>query len=231
MPTSTTVADNLQQTREAISTLETQHNREHGSVQLLAVSKRKPTSLIREAAASGQRLFGENYADEGALKIQELSDLSLEWHFIGHVQSNKTRLISKHYDWVQSIERRKIAERLAAHRPVELPPLNICLQVNVDGETTKSGCPPEQLPELATFVSTQERLILRGIMAIPAPRESASAQRDVFSQLHNLFSELKLQHPQLDTLSIGMSGDMPAAIAEGATMVRIGTAIFGKRDS
>ncbi len=231
MPGTTTIASNLAQTLDAISALEQQHQRANGSVELLAVSKRKPTDLIREAAAVGQRRFGENYAEEGVQKILELQDLALEWHYIGHVQSNKTRLISTHYDWVQGIERAKIAERLGAQRPTGLPPLNVCLQVNIDGEATKSGCPPEQLMALADTVAAQNNLVLRGIMAIPAPRDSAKAQQQVFSELHKLYIELQLKHPQIDTLSMGMSGDMGPAIAEGATMVRIGTAIFGKRDT
>jgi len=186
--------------------------------------------MIRAAAACGQICFGENYADEGAAKREALSDLNLEWHYIGHIQSNKTRLISATYDWVQSVDREKIAQRLSAHRPSELAPLNICLQVNIDAEESKSGCAPTDLAGLAAKVSQMDGLTLRGIMAIPAPQTDVDRQRQVFRKLHNLFQEIQSNHPTVDTLSMGMTADMEAAIAEGATMVRIGTAIFGQRD-
>ena len=224
------ISKNLTQIRRTISNCENVHQRTPDSVQLLAVSKRKPVELILEAIAAGQRSFGENYADEGADKIQTLKGHNLEWHYIGHIQSNKTRLISSHYDWVQSVERLKIAERLALHRPDELPALNICLQLNIDGEQTKSGCTPDELPALADFVAAQSKLNLRGLMAIPAPEKDPQKQREVFRQLASIFKQLQHQYSTVDTLSMGMSGDMEAAIAEGATMVRIGTAIFGSRD-
>lgn len=201
-----------------------------GCVQLLAVSKRKPIELILEAVAAGHTNFGENYADEGAQKIQALKDHNLIWHYIGHIQSNKTRLISNHYDWVQSVDRTKIAERLSLHRPAELGPINICLQVNSDAEQSKSGCSPEELPELAAFVAKQDNLRLRGLMAIPAPTTDPEEQRAAFHKLATLYKTMQHQYSDVDTLSMGMSGDMQAAIAEGATMVRIGTAIFGSRD-
>ena len=162
--------------------------------------------------------------------IRDRSDLKLEWHYIGHVQSNKTRLISATYDWVQSIDREKIAQRLSTQRPSELPPLNVCLQVNIDGEESKSGCAPDELVTLASHVSSMERLTLRGIMAIPAPQTDVNAQRKVFRRLHTLYQQIRSNHPTVDTLSMGMTADMEAAISEGATMVRIGTAIFGQRD-
>ena len=230
MAKNTNISSNLSQIGKRISQIERTFQRSAGSVQLLAVSKRKPADMIRAAAACGQISFGENYADEGASKAEELSDLKLEWHYIGHVQSNKTRLISPTYDWVQSIDREKIAQRLSTHRPSELPPLNVCLQVNIDGEESKSGCAPDELVALATHVSSMERLTLRGIMAIPAPQTDVNAQRTVFRRLHTLYRQIQSIHPTVDTLSMGMTADMEAAISEGATMVRIGTAIFGQRD-
>lgn len=230
MATNSNISSNLSQISNQISQFEKTFQRSSGSVRLLAVSKRKPVDMIRAAAACGQISFGENYADEGASKAKELSDLNLEWHYIGHIQSNKTRLISTTYAWVQSIDREKIAQRLSAHRPSELPPLNVCLQVNIDGEESKSGCAPDELVNLANSVSSMERLTLRGIMAIPAPQTDVNAQRKVFRRLHTLYRQIQSSHPTVDTLSMGMTADMEAAIGEGATMVRIGTAIFGQRD-
>jgi len=230
MSTDSNIARNLSQINDQISDMEQTCNRSAGSVRLLAVSKRKPDEMIRSAAACGQICFGENYAEEGAAKREALSDLSLEWHYIGHIQSNKTRLISATYDWVQSVDRKKIAQRLSTHRPAGLPPLNICLQVNIDAEASKSGCTPNELAALAASVSTMDGLTLRGIMAIPAPQADESAQRIVFRKLHSLYREIQSIHPAVDTLSMGMTADMKSAIAEGATMVRIGTAIFGQRD-
>ncbi len=229
MPTSTAISANLENIQAKISGLEGSSTLRQ-SVRLLAVSKRKPASLIREAAMAGQHCFGENYVDEGVTKIRELTDLHLEWHFIGHIQSNKTRLIASYYDWVQSIDRIKTVDRLAMQRPEALKPLNVCIQVNIDGETTKSGCNPEHIDELAAAVSAHRQLNLRGIMSIPAPDSSTDNQRQVFAGLHKLYTHLRSSYPQVDTLSMGMSGDMESAIAEGATMVRIGTAIFGARD-
>ncbi len=230
MATDSTIAGNLSQITNRISQIEQTCQRPAGSVRLLAVSKRKPDEMIRAAAACGQLCFGENYADEGAAKREALSDLILEWHYIGHIQSNKTRLISATYDWVQSIDREKIAQRLSAHRPSDLPPLNVCLQVNIDAEESKSGCTPDDLDALATTVAEMNGLTLRGIMAIPAPQNDINEQRKVFRKLHNLFQEMQSSHPTVDTLSMGMTADMEAAITEGATMVRIGTAIFGQRE-
>lgn len=224
------IADNLSRIGSRISQFEKTCQRPTGSVRLLAVSKRKPVEMIRAAAASGQRCFGENYADEGVAKREATKDLDLEWHYIGHIQSNKTKLISENYDWVQSVEREKIAQRLSAQRPEHLPTLNICVQVNIDGESTKSGCTPDQLAALADSIAGMQGLTLRGLMAIPAPQANVTAQREVFRKLHKLYQQLQASHTSVDTLSMGMTADMEAAIAEGATMVRIGTAIFGQRD-
>ncbi len=225
------IPGNLEKVRTDIGQLEHQHQRDPASVTLLAVSKKKPLSDIKQAIEAGQRAFGENYADEGAAKIAELADPAIDWHYIGHIQSNKTRLIASHYDWVQSADRAKIIERLSAHRPAELPALNICLQVNIDAQDTKSGCSAEELPALARLTSTMPNLVLRGIMAIPAPSSEESEQRKVFASLRLLFDSLRTDFSSVDTLSMGMSADMGAAIAEGATMVRVGTAIFGQRPS
>jgi pyridoxal phosphate enzyme (YggS family) len=202
-------------------------DRDPATVGLLAVSKTQPAAAIREAAAGGIRDFGENYLQEALDKQAELSDLSLAWHFIGPIQSNKTKSIAEHFDWVHSVDRLKIAQRLSDQRPAELPPLNICLQVNVSGEASKSGCAPEELLQLAQAVGAMPQLRLRGLMCIPAPSEDPAEQRAAFARLRALRDELPLT---LDTLSMGMSQDLEAAIAEGATWVRIGTALFGARD-
>lgn len=226
----TMVTNNLQKTRADISRLEMAYQRDTGSVTLLAVSKRKPLSDIREAIIAGQTAFGENYAEEGAEKAASLGQAGIDWHFIGHIQSNKTRLIARHYSWVQSADRAKIIERLAMQRPDELPPLNVCIQVNIDDEAGKSGCQPADLLALARLTDSKPNLILRGIMAIPAPPASIEAQRQIFRNLHELYESLKETFATVDTLSMGMTADMEAAIAEGATMVRVGTAIFGRRE-
>jgi len=201
--------------------------RDPASVGLLAVSKTQPATAIREAAEAGVRDFGENYLQEALDKQAELSELPLTWHFIGPIQSNKTKSIAEHFDWVHSVDRLKIAQRLSDQRPAELPPLNICLQVNVSGEASKSGCAPEELLQLAQAVAAMPQLRLRGLMCIPAPSEDPAEQRAAFARLRALRDELPLP---LDTLSMGMSQDLEAAIAEGATWVRIGTALFGARD-
>jgi len=213
-----------------ITNFEQQYDRQANSVLLLAVSKKKPASAIREALSSGQRHFGENYVDEGVEKILELDDPSLIWHFIGGIQSRKTSLIATHFHWAHGVDRLKIARRLSEQRPANLPPLNICLQVNLDNEPSKSGVTLEELTELAGLCTTLDNLSLRGLMAIPAPRETLEAQREVLARLRNALEQLKADHPLMDTLSMGMSADMQAAIAEGATIVRVGTAIFGARD-
>jgi hypothetical protein len=225
----TTIASNLQATRTAIADAATACGRAPQDIELLAVSKTFPADAVREAYDAGQCRFGENYVQEGINKIAALQGLQIEWHFIGPIQSNKTRLIAEHFDWVHGIERLKIAERLSAQRPAHLPPLQVCLQVNVSGEASKSGVPLEQAEALARGIAALPNLSLRGLMAIPAPTDDVAEQRAAFAQLRELFDKLNRDGLQLDTLSMGMSHDFPAAIAEGATMVRIGTAIFGVR--
>lgn len=222
-----TIAENIAKVRERIREAEQACGRPSGSVALLAVSKTKPAADIREAHAAGLDDFGENYLQEALGKQVELADLALTWHFIGPIQSNKTRPIAEHFHWVHSVDRLKVAERLSAQRPAHLPPLNVCLQVNVSGEASKSGCAPEELPALARAVAALPNLKLRGLMAIPEPTEDVAAQRAAFARLRELLTALNLG---LDTLSMGMSHDLEAAVAEGATWVRIGTALFGARD-
>lgn len=212
-----------------IKLAEQQANRPQDSVQLLAVSKTWPASRLRELAEAGQTRFGENYLQEALEKIAALKDLALEWHFIGPVQSNKTREIAAHFDWAESVDRLKIAQRLSEQRPANLPPLNICLQVNIDNESSKSGVQPDKLMELAAAVSQLDNIRLRGLMVIPAIAETIEQQLDAFGRAQQLFSQLKTAHPDVDTLSMGMSADMQAAITQGSTMVRIGTALFGER--
>ncbi len=225
----TTIASNLQATRAAIAEAATHCGRNPLEIELLAVSKTFPAGAVREAFHAGQRRFGENYLQESLDKIAALSDLPIEWHFIGPIQSNKTRPIAENFAWVHGVERLKIAERLSAQRPSGLPPLNICLQVNVSGEASKSGTAPEEIEALAVQVAQLPNLKLRGLMAIPAPADDPEAQRKPFAQMQTLLQQLNVHGLQLDTLSMGMSHDYPAAIAEGATIVRIGTAIFGNR--
>lgn len=203
-------------------------------VQLLAVSKTFPAEAVLEAMAAGQRAFGENYLQEGVEKIAAVAraqpEAPVEWHFIGPIQSNKTRPIASHFDWVHTVERLKIAQRLSEQRPPELGPLNICLQVNISGETTKSGATPNELPELARAVAQLPNLRLRGLMAIPEPQTDPTLQRAAFATLRKLGEALRADGILVDTLSMGMSGDMTAAILEGATIVRVGSAIFGTRN-
>ena len=222
-----TIAENIAKVRVRIREAEQAKNRTPGSVQLLAVSKTKPAAAIREAYAEGLADFGENYLQEALLKQVELADLPLTWHFIAPIQSNKTRPIAEHFHWVHSVDRLKVAQRLSEQRPANLPPLNVLLQVNVSGEDSKSGCSPEELPALAQAISQLPHLKLRGLMAIPEPTEDVAAQHAVFARLRELMHALNLG---LDTLSMGMSHDLEAAIGEGATWVRIGTALFGARD-
>ncbi|MDD3328777.1 MAG: YggS family pyridoxal phosphate-dependent enzyme [Zoogloea sp.] len=203
--------------------------RDAAEVRLLAVSKTWPADSVREAAAAGQRAFGENYVQEGAEKVDALAALGLEWHFIGPLQSNKTRLVANRFAWVHSIDRLKIAERLSAQRDAHLPPLEVCIQVNVSGEASKSGVAPAELPALAQAVAGLPRLRLRGLMAIPEPTSDVAVQRARFAALRELRDQLNAGGLALDTLSMGMSDDLEAAIAEGSTMVRVGTAIFGSR--
>ena len=222
-----TIADNISLVSERIRAAAQASQRDADSVHLLAVSKTKPAQAIREAYAAGMRDFGENYLQEALGKQAELTDLPLSWHFIGPIQSNKTRAIAEHFAWVHSVDRLKIAQRLSEQRPADLPPLNICIQVNVSGEASKSGCTPADLPALAAAISALPRLKLRGLMAIPEPTEDRAAQDAAFAAVSDLQASLNLP---LDTLSMGMSHDLESAIAQGATWVRIGTALFGARD-
>lgn len=222
-----TIADNISHVGSRIQTATQAAHRPENSVQLLAVSKTKPAEALREAYAAGLRDFGENYLQEALGKQLELADLPLIWHFIGPIQSNKTRAIAEHFDWVHSVDRLKIAQRLSEQRPAELPPLNICIQVNVSGEASKSGCTPDDLPALAAAISALPRLKLRGLMAIPEPTDDRVEQDAAFAAVQKLQASLDLP---LDTLSMGMSHDLESAIAQGATWVRIGTALFGARD-
>ena len=222
------IADNLQAVRARISRATAAAGRAPDTVRLLAVSKTWPLACVLEAAAAGQAAFGENYVQEGVDKIAA-AGLPLEWHFIGPLQSNKTRPVAEHFAWVHSIERLKIAERLSAQRPADLPPLQVCVQVNVSGEASKSGCAPEAAAELCRAVALLPRLQLRGLMAIPEPTDDPAEQRAPFRRLHELAEAIRAEGLALDTLSMGMSHDLEAAIAEGATIVRIGTAIFGER--
>jgi len=221
------IADNISLVSSRIHAATLAAGRDENSVQLLAVSKTKPAEALREAYAAGLRDFGENYLQEALGKQLELADLPLIWHFIGPIQSNKTRAIAEHFAWVHSVDRLKIAQRLSEQRPADLPPLNICIQVNVSGEDSKSGCTPADLPALACAINGLPRLKLRGLMAIPEPTDDRAAQDAAFAAVRNLQASLDLP---LDTLSMGMSHDLESAIAQGATWVRIGTALFGARD-
>ena len=222
-----TIADNVSQVDERIRAAALAAQRDPSTIGLLAVSKTKPAAALREAFAAGLRDFGENYLQEALSKQLELTDLALCWHFIGPIQSNKTRAIAEHFAWVHSVDRLKIAQRLSEQRPAELPPLNICIQVNVSGESSKSGCTPADLPALAAAISALPRLTLRGLMAIPEPTEDPAEQNAAFAAVRSLQDSLNLP---LDTLSMGMSHDLEAAISQGATWVRVGTALFGARD-
>lgn len=199
------------------------------SVRLLAVSKLKPADAIRALAAQGQRAFGENYVQEGVRKVTELAGLGLEWHLIGPLQSNKAKEAAVHFDWVESLDRAKLVPLLAQHRPADRPPLNVLVQVNVDDEASKSGAAPADVPALCDLVAATPRLALRGLMAIPAPHEDPTRRRAAFARMRALFDAERARHPGIDTLSMGMSDDFELAIAEGATEVRIGTALFGAR--
>ena len=223
------VASALASVRSDIKDAEQRHARETGSVQLLAVSKRKPISAIRAAIAAGQQAFGENYVDEGVEKILAINEPGLEWHFIGAIQSRKTAQIAEHFQWAHGVDRLKIAKRLSEQRPEGKDALNICIQVNLDNEPGKAGVSLEDVPALAQACEQLPGLRLRGLMAIPAPRSEFDDQRAVFATLRRRYESLQSDFASMDTLSIGMSGDMQAAIAEGATIVRVGTAIFGAR--
>ena len=226
------VIDNIHTAQEQIAKLERQSGRSRGSVTLLAVSKRQPVSKIREAAAAGLRDFGENYLQEAIDKQRQLENLSsLIWHFIGPIQSNKTRGISENFDWVHSVDRSKIARRLSEQRPPHLKPLSICIQINLSEEDTKSGTTTTQAADLCALTDSLENIRLRGLMAIPAPTDNREAQQKNFITLSRLFDTLKSKHPSMDTLSMGMSNDYGPAILQGATMIRLGTALFGPRPS
>lgn len=228
------ISARLDHVRQAIAAAARAAARPPDSVLLIAVSKTFGSDAVIAAADAGQRMFGENYLQEALDKKLAVAaarpDLALEWHFIGPIQSNKTRPIAENFDWVHAVDREKIAQRLSDQRPAHLPPLQICLQVNVSGEDSKSGVSPDELLPLARAVSAMPHLQLRGLMAIPEPTEDAERQRAPFIQLRQLAQQLREAGIETDTLSMGMSADMVAAIAEGATMVRVGTAIFGQRD-
>ena len=223
------IASNIAEVRERVRREAEKYARVPGDVRILAVSKTQPVDAVRAAAAAGQRDFGENYLQEAQTKIAATRDLDLCWHFIGPVQSNKTRSIAGSFAWVHSVDRLKIARRLSEQRPGALPPLQLCLQVNVSGEASKAGFAPEEVPTLAREIAALPRLRLRGLMAIPAPAQDLASQRAPFARLAALLAALRPELPALDTLSMGMSADLEAAIAEGATLIRIGTAIFGPR--
>lgn len=224
------ISTRLEQVQQRIRQAETRFGRATNCVSLLAVSKSWPAQALLDAAAAGQRAFGENYLQEALAKIAAINNSALEWHYIGTIQSNKCRDIATHFDWVHSVDRLKIARRLSEQRPDELPPLNICLQVNISNETSKSGITIAEVLAVAQAVATLPRLRLRGLMAIPQAAADFEQQRRMFRQLHTLQTELISNGIALDTLSMGMSDDLEAAIAEGATLVRVGSAIFGPRD-
>ncbi|MCS0708271.1 YggS family pyridoxal phosphate-dependent enzyme [Massilia aurea] len=228
------IAGNLQAVEATITDAVKASERARNDVQLLAVSKTFPAQAVLDAMAVGQLAFGENYLQEALDKIASVAqaqpDAAVEWHFIGPIQSNKTRPIAASFAWVHTVERLKIAQRLSEQRPPELGPLNICLQVNISGEASKSGASPEELPALAREVAQLPNLRLRGLMAIPEPTTDVAEQRAAFARVRALFDALRADGLALDTLSMGMSGDLAPAIAEGATIVRVGSAIFGKRD-
>lgn len=227
----TLIAENLQTVRERIRRACAAAGRSPDSVRLLAVSKTFGPEAVRQAHAAGQSAFGENYIQEAVDKIVALRDLPLEWHCIGPIQSNKTRLVAEHFDWVHSVDRLKIAQRLSEQRPAHLPPLQLCLQVNTDGGPTKSGAKPEDVLELARAVAALPRLVLRGLMTIPDPVEGFEAEVALHRRATALFEQVRQQLalPRWDALSMGMTADLEAAIAAGSTMVRVGTAIFGRR--
>ena len=228
------IQHNLNLIHQKIETPCKEAKRNQNTVKLLAVSKTKPISAILSAYQAGQIAFGENYVQEGVEKIQYLESqgINLEWHFIGPLQSNKTRLVAEHFDWMQTLERAKIAERLNEQRPTNKAPLNVLIQMNISDEESKSGIQPEEMLTLAKQIENLPHLCLRGLMAIPAPTDKISEQENAFRKMLALFEQLKqaLPNQQIDTLSMGMTDDMPSAIKCGSTMVRIGTAIFGSRN-
>lgn len=225
----TTIAERLAAVRERIAAAESRFGRAPGSVRLLAVSKRHPPQRLREAIAAGQHAFGENYLQEALDKREALADCPVEWHFVGPLQSNKTKPAAECFDWIHTLDRLKIARRLSEQRPDDRPPLQCCIQVNVSGEASKSGVAPGEVRELAAAVAGLPGLRLRGLMTLPAPAEGLAAQRASLRLLRETLEALKADGLELDTLSMGMSDDLEAAVAEGATIVRIGTAVFGPR--
>ena len=225
----TTIRDNLQRVRERIASACAGAQRPVEEVTLLAVSKTFGPDAVREAFAAGQLAFGENYIQEAVEKMALLQDLPLQWHCIGPIQSNKTRLVATHFDWAHTVDRLKIAERLSQQRPEGMAPLQVCIQVNVDGGATKSGVAPQELPSLAHEVAQLPGIVLRGLMTLPEPAADFAAQKAVHLRARDLFDELRASGLAVDTLSMGMTADLEAAIAAGSTMVRVGTAIFGGR--
>ena len=224
------ISDKIAHLLERVRLAAEKSQRAAGSVKVLAVSKTHPAQAVRAAHQCGLQDFGESYLQEALAKMAELGDLPLTWHFIGPIQSNKARLIAEHFAWVHSMDRSKIARRLSDYRPPDLPPLQVCLQVNISGEQSKSGVSLEELPQLAREVVGMPRLQLRGLMAIPAPTTDFAQQRATFASLRLALARIQALAPGMDTLSMGMSDDLEAAIAEGSTMVRVGTDIFGSRD-
>jgi len=225
-----TIAYNLKNVLQRIKDAVNKNNTITHPVTLLAVSKTHTINKIEEAFLAGQRDFGENYLSEAIEKITALDEYDICWHYIGPIQSNKTAKIAEHFAWVHSIDRLKIARRLSAQRPGHLPPLNICIQVNISNEASKSGVSPEELPELIVQVNNLPGIKLRGLMCIPAMEETYDKQRQAFHKMYELYQQQKSAFPDIDTLSMGMSADLEAAIAEGSTMVRVGTDIFGARN-
>ncbi|OZG42551.1 YggS family pyridoxal phosphate enzyme [Aeromonas sp. A35_P] len=228
------IAEHLLQVKERIVQAASRAGRRSDHIQLLAVSKTKPLEAVCEVYAAGQRRFGESYAQEAATKIDTLREqgtcTDIEWHFIGPLQSNKSKLVAERFDWVQSVDREKLIERLNNQRPVELAPLNVCLQINISGESSKSGTSEQEIFRLAELVSRCERLRLRGLMAIPEHTSDEAVLAAQMVRMQTLFTELARQYPGVDTLSMGMTEDLELAIGHGSTMVRVGTAIFGARD-
>lgn len=223
----TTPARNLGELQQRLSAVARARGRDRP--RLLAVSKMRTSDEIRALHAAGQTAFGENYVQEALGKMRVLGDIGIEWHLIGHLQSNKAREVAAHFDWVQSVDRPKLVEALARHRPPALPPLQVLVQVNIDDEAGKHGCPPAAAAGLCVAVAAHTTLRLRGLMAIPAPAPDSAVRRAAFHAMHALFGQLRARHPEMDTLSMGMSEDAALAIEEGSTMVRIGTALFGER--
>ena len=226
-PPRMTLADTL---RDTLQRIENAADAAHRPVpRLLAVSKTQPATAVATLAAAGQRSCGENYVQEAAIKVRELVELSLDWHLIGHLQSNKADQAARLFDWVETVDRPKLVTALARHRPADRPPLNVLIQVNIDDEASKHGCAPADLPALAAAIAAEPRLALRGLMCIPTPHPDPERRRPAFIRMKALYDDLVAHHPGVDTLSMGMSDDYPIAIAEGASQIRIGTAVFGRR--